>query len=175
MPRFSVIAAMDSNRGIGKNGTLPWGSEYPEDLKHFREVTMGHVLIMGRKTAESLPQRAFPLPGRTCVVVSSRPPGRRLEKLAGREFTVMPSLSDASNFALARDNFPIIIGGGSLYQQVLDADLVHTMYLTHLEKAYDCDTYFPQFNPSSWGQVELSERAGLTFSTLTLLNRNRSG
>ncbi|MDE6237489.1 MAG: dihydrofolate reductase [Muribaculaceae bacterium] len=130
------IVAMSRDGAIGKNGDLPW--HLPEDLRHFKELTMGHAVIMGRKTWESLPKR--PLPGRRNIVVSHNP-GYATE---GAE--TFASIEEAIE---ACDETPYIIGGASVYSAALP-------YLTHLDITLidatvdDADTFFPPLNDEEW-------------------------
>ena len=107
MNRLSIIVAMAKNRTIGMNNTLPW--RCPEDLKHFKALTMGHHMIMGRKTFDSIGK---PLPGRTTVIVT------RNKDLKMDGCTVTHSLQEAIA-ACAKDNEIFIVGGAELYTQAL--------------------------------------------------------
>lgn len=136
---ISIIVAMGKNRVIGKNGKLPW--HIPEDLKHFKKVTFGHAVIMGRKTFESIGR---PLPGRRNIIVtrnaSFRPAG----------VTVAHSVDEALSVAGAENAF--IIGGAELYQQSLDR--ADRLYLTLVEGEFDGDTFFPSFDLSAFQILE---------------------
>jgi len=139
--RISIIAAVANNRVIGLDSALPW--HLPADLRHFKRLTMGHHLLMGRKTFESLDG---PLPGRIIVVItrnsSYRPQGVHT---AG-------SLSDALERA-REDEEIFIAGGGEIYSQALP--LAHSMYLTQIRYDFRGDTFFPELDVSEW---ELTER-----------------
>lgn len=132
---ISLIAAMDRNRLIGRDNGLPW--HLPDDFKHFKTVTMGKPVIMGRKTFESIGK---PLPGRRNIVVS-----RSGFQANGVESVV--SIEQALVAAGAADEV-MIIGGANLYQQMIDC--AERMYLTHVDGEFDGDAWFPEFNQNDW-------------------------
>ena len=138
-PRLSIIVAMSRNRVIGAGGAIPW--HLPDELKRFRNITMGHHLIMGRKTWESIGR---PLPGRTSVVVT-RQAGYR-----GAGAIVTHSLDEA--ITACRDDEEIfVIGGAELYAQALPrADRI---YLTVVDADIEGDTWMPEFNASAWRET----------------------
>lgn len=139
---IALVAAMGRNRVIGQAGTMPW--HLPADLKHFRKLTRGHVVVMGRKTYESL---GGPLKGRTNVVLT------RTAGVACEGCHVVHSVQEA--LAYAEDLF--IIGGAELYRAMLPhAD---AMYLTQIDADFDGDTYFPEFSTDEWELVSASERS----------------
>ena len=144
-PNISLIVAMAKNRTIGINNTLPW--RCPEDLKHFKALTMGHHMIMGRKTFDSIGK---PLPGRTTVVVS-RNAGLKIEGCI-----VVNSLQ-AAIAACAGDSEIFIVGGADLYAQALP--LVHTLYITEIQQDVTGDAHFPAFYTSSWIEVTREVRS----------------
>lgn len=136
----SCIAAMAENRVIGAGGALPW--KLPSDLAHFRRVTMGHPVIMGRRTWESIGR---PLPGRLCVVITRRP-----------GYTLPPDVVRAASLedALERcrgEEEVFVIGGGEIFAQAIGlADRVH---LTVLHAEMPGDTFFPELDPGEWTLV----------------------
>ena len=134
--RLSIIAAMARNRVIGRDNRLPW--RLPADWRRFKRLTMGHHLIMGRKTFESIGR---PLPGRISIVLT----GRRSYAPAGVQ--VAASLEDALRLAQG-DNEVFVGGGAGVYRQTLD--LADRMYLTLLPDDFDGDTYFPRYDDSHW-------------------------
>ncbi len=138
-PRLTLIAAVARDRVIGINNTLPW--HLPEDLKHFREITRGHPVIMGRKTWESLPEAFRPLPGRLNVVIS------RQADYAAPGAQVVSSLEAA--LELAHDLPEIfVIGGEQLYALALpQAD---RLLLTEVEMDVAGDAWFPEFSRETW-------------------------
>ena len=144
-PNISLIVAMAKNRTIGINNTLPW--RCPEDLKHFKALTMGHHMIMGRKTFDSIGK---PLPGRTTVVVS-RNAGLQIEGCI-----VVNSLQQAIA-ACAGDNEIFVVGGAELYAQALP--LVHTLYITEIQQEVEGDAHFPALARNDWQEVAREVRS----------------
>jgi dihydrofolate reductase len=135
-PRVSLVVAMDRNRVIGHRGKIPW--HLSDDLKRFKALTMGHHIIMGRKTWESIGRA---LPGRTSVVITRDPAYRA----AGA--TAVASLAQA--LALAQDDSEaFVIGGAQIYRAALP--LARRIYLTQLQAEYPGDTFFPLLEPHEW-------------------------
>lgn len=136
---ISVIVAVAQNGVIGGDNTLLW--HISEDLRRFKSITLGHPVIMGRRTFESVGR---PLPGRTNVVVSRR------EDYAPEGVTVVRSLEDA--FALfPQEEEVFVTGGGQIYAQAMP--LADRLYLTTVGKDYEGDTRFPDWNRDEWQQV----------------------
>lgn len=138
-PLLSLITAMDSNRLIGKNNSLPW--HLPADLAFFKATTMGKPVIMGRKTFVSIGKA---LPGRQNIVVT------RDSNFDAPDSEVASSIDAA--IAIADDTEEVmLIGGASLYQQTIDvADII---YLTLIHHEFRGDTWFPEINPEFWKLV----------------------
>ena len=150
-----IIAAVAENMVIGQDGDIPW--HFPEDLKHFKEVTMGSPVVMGRGTYESLPEDFKPLPGRTNIVLtSSNPDYKESVKIAN-------SLDEAWQIASEKGEKVYIIGGASVYEQTLDS--ADKMILTEIHEEYEGDTYFPEFDEEKWKEVERKDREELSFVT----------
>lgn len=146
---LSLIAAVANNRAIGNDGRLLW--HLPEDMRHFRQMTSGKTVIMGRKTWESLPPPFRPLPQRNNIVVSHNP------DYVADGARVATSLEDA--LALAGDDDEVfVIGGGALYRQTLP--LAERLYLTEVAVDGIGDTFFPGISPAEWREV--SRRGGLS-------------
>jgi dihydrofolate reductase len=145
MARLSLIVAMAENRVIGACGALPW--HLSSDLKRFRALTMGHHIIMGRKTYDSIGR---PLPGRKMIVVT------RQRDFSAPEVTTAHSVEAAIDLA-RNDEEAFVIGGAALYGAALDR--VDRIYLTQVHAAIDGDTFFPDIDLSRWRLVEKSERA----------------
>jgi dihydrofolate reductase len=141
----SIVVAQGSNRVIGAGGALPW--HLPSDMRRFRELTMGHAVVMGRKTYESIPAKFRPLPGRRNLVISSNP-----ECAPGEEVEVFPSLEAALQ---ACDGTCFVIGGGQLYAEA--ARLADRCYVTDVDAAPDGDAFFPELAEEEWRCVEESE------------------
>lgn len=137
--KLAIIVAMARNRTIGINNTLPW--RIPADLKRFKSLTMGHHLIMGRKTFDSIGK---PLPGRTTVVVT------RNDALKIEGCIMAHSLEEAIK-ACAGDDEIFIVGGAELY--ALAMPLVDTIYLTEINRDVAGDTYFLEFDKTQWQEL----------------------
>ena len=130
---------MDLDRGIGLENRLPW--HLPADLQHFKKITMGKPIVMGRKTFDSIGK---PLPGRRNVVITKN----REWKCAGVE--VVYSVDEMVN--LLRDEKEVmIIGGASFYQQLLSK--VARLYLTIVQDTFKVDAYFPEYDCSQWKEI----------------------
>ena len=137
---------MARNRVIGRNNALPW--RLPADLAHFKKVTMGHPIVMGRKTHESIGKA---LPGRKNIVVT------RNRSYIAAGCTVVTSLEEAWKAASDADEV-CVIGGSSLFEETLPiADVIH---LTEVEADVEGDTYFPDFDRGEWHETEIA-RQGL--------------
>ena len=137
--KLAIIVAMARNRTIGINNTLPW--RIPADLKRFKSLTMGHHLIMGRKTFDSIGK---PLPGRTTVVVT------RNQALRIEGCIMAYSLEDAIS-ACAGDDEIFIVGGAELY--ALAMPLVDIIYLTEIKQDVAGDAHFPEFDKKLWQEL----------------------
>ena len=136
--KIAMIAAMARDRVIGRDNAMPW--HLPADLAHFKQVTMGKPVLMGRRTFESIGR---PLPGRRNLVISRNPDYTP----AGVE--VFASV-EAALAALGEVPEVMIIGGGRLYAQLLErADV---LYLTHIDLAVEGDTHFPDYRVYAWAQ-----------------------
>ncbi len=140
----SLIVAMAQNRTIGVNNTLPW--RCPEDLKHFKTLTMGHHMIMGRKTFDSIGK---PLPGRTTVIVT------RNTELQIEGCLIAHSLPDAIKLC-ANDEEVFIVGGAEIYAQALP--LADTLYITEIRQEVAGDAHFPAFDSKAWQEVSREAR-----------------
>jgi dihydrofolate reductase len=138
-PRLTLIAAVAANGVIGRDNQLPW--RLPEDLKHFKALTMGHPMIMGRKTWESLPGK---LPGRPHIVVTRNPDYR-----AGGA-TVVASLEAAITAAGEADEV-FVIGGAELYGQALE--IADRLQLTEIAADFEGDTCFPDYRREAWKET----------------------
>lgn len=143
-----LVAALAKNRVIGNQGQIPW--DLPEDRERFKALTMGHIIVMGRRTYEEI---GFPLPGRTTYLVSS------VMREEGECITTVKSLQEAIEKAGDEDIF--ICGGAGLYKEALP--LAEGLYLTELEKEIVGDTFFPEFDKSEFQEVGREKRAGFDF------------
>ncbi len=159
---ISIIVAIGKNKAIGKNNELLW--RIPDDLKHFKELTFGHPVIMGRKTWGSLPEKFRPLPGRTNIVVT-----RNTDYKAGGA-EIANSLESALSAAERADgaNEILIIGGGEIYKEALT--FADRLYLTLVEDETLGDTFFPPYENIFVKKIseEKKDFNGLKYSWLTL-------
>lgn len=143
-PIIAAVVAIGKNRELGKDGKLLW--HIPDDLKRFKELTMGHPIIMGRKTFESIVGYiGGPLPGRTNIVVTHQDPEKYRERFSGDSVIVVPTLEEGIERARAeRGSEEIHIGGGAqLYEQALP--MIDKLYLTLIDAEGEADTFFPQY------------------------------
>lgn len=139
--QISLIVAMANQRVIGRKNQMPW--HLPADLRHFKTVTMGKPVIMGRKTFESIGR---PLPGRLNIVISRNPDW----SYEGVE--CVTSLPDALSLVTEQEEV-MIIGGGQLYKEALP--MANQLYLTHIElNVDDADTWFPDYSAFEWQCVD---------------------
>ncbi len=144
--KITLIAAVAENRVIGRDGGLPW--RLPEDLRRFKRRTQGHVVIMGRRTYESL---AAPLPNRPAIVVS------RSRDLDTGEATLANSLDEALDIARGRGEDEVfILGGSEIYAMALP--LADRLELTVVHAEVEGDTYFPEFDLAAWTITEDQRR-----------------
>jgi dihydrofolate reductase len=141
MPKISIIAAVADNYAIGKSNNLPW--HLPADLKHFKKLTTGHVVVMGKRTFESLP--SGPLPNRKNIVLTSV-----LSEGVNVGYFEADSLEDAIDLCEHEDEI-FIIGGATVYKQSLDK--VDKMYITWVHDNFAADTFFPQFDLENWTEI----------------------
>jgi len=148
MPRLIAIVAMSSNRVIGRDGKLPW--HFPEDLKFFKRTTLGHPILMGRTTFESIGR---PLPGRQNLVLS-----RTMEPLEG--ITVIREVAELHQIC-AEDSTVFVIGGAQVYGDLLPK--CDGLYLTWVEQAFEGDTFLPAFEDLFTLKEVIEKTADLEF------------
>lgn len=142
---ISIIAAIARNGIIGHHNRLAW--HLPADLKHFKRITMGKPMIMGRKTFESIGK---PLPGRTTIVVTTHP--NRLATRTQVAHTPKQALALGQNIAQSSGvNEVMIVGGACLYQAMLA--MVDRMYITRIHADIEGDTYFPEVHWDNWAEA----------------------
>jgi dihydrofolate reductase len=141
---LSLIVAMDRNRLIGRNNELPW--HLPADLKHFKTLTMGHHMIMGRKTFESIGR---PLPGRVSIVIT------RNREYVRPDIVIVHTLDEALA-ALPPRGESFIIGGSDVFRASLP--LADRLYVTVIEHEFDGDTFFPEIS-NEWREVSRQDHA----------------
>lgn len=150
---IALVAAVAQNNCIGKRGALPW--YLPEDLKHFKKLTLGHVVLMGRKTWDSIPEKFKPLPKRANVVITRQ----NLAVPAGVE--VYHTIPTALAAHAGKDIF--VIGGAEIYNQTFA--LSDTLYITEVHKPVEGDAFFPEFNKNEWQEIEREDHEGFSFVT----------
>jgi dihydrofolate reductase len=153
----TTIAAVGRNRAIGRDGSLPWRRDYPEDMRRFRDETVGHPVILGRVTHQSIIEaNGGPLEGRRHVVVSSD------HHFHSDTVRTVGSPASALNIALTEDDRAYVIGGESIYRALLP--LSNRLLLTEVPESPDADAFFPEWDTGAWELVETEEAAsGLVF------------
>ena len=143
--KVALIVAMDSERGIGKNNDLMW--HLPADMQFFRETTKGHIVVMGRKNYDSIPEKFRPLPGRLNVVLT------RNKDFTAPNCLVFHSIADCfEHFKNETERTIFIIGGGEIYKMALASENLSEMYITKIEGTFGADTFFPEFDENEWKQ-----------------------
>ena len=146
---ISLIVAAANNGTIGLNNDLPW--RLPADLKHFKKITTGHHIVMGRKTYESIGR---PLPNRTSVVIT------RNASFEAEGCKVVHSLSEAIQFVKqSTEEEAFLIGGAQLYELALAEKVVDKIYLTEVDAEVQGDTFFPKLATTEWKEVNRMEHA----------------
>lgn len=156
----TLVAAVAENGVIGKDGRMPW--HYPEDLRHFKELTMGHPVVMGRVTYEAVVDRLDgPLPGRTTVVLT-RDPGR--VEASSPDVRIATTVEEAIECAReVGTGETFVAGGASVYEQFLP--VADRMVLTEIHQSYDGDTTFPEWDAEEWTELERANHEELSFVT----------
>lgn len=152
-PTVILVAAVARNGVIGADGGMPW--HLPADLRRFKRITMGHPMVMGRKTFESMGA----LPGRRSIVVTRD----RTWRATGAE--VADSLDTALAMAAETDELIMVVGGGQIYAQAIDR--ADRLEITHLDRDAPGDTVFPAIDPGRWAVTGREEADGLAFVTYT--------
>ncbi|MXS85814.1 dihydrofolate reductase [Nitrosomonas sp. HPC101] len=165
IPRLAILAAVAANRVIGRNNSLPW--HLPADLKHFKQLTIGQIVVMGRRTYDSIGK---PLPGRTNVV------------LTRQHHPDVPGIITAHSIQEILDHFAqddrqiFIIGGADLYQQTLP--ICQHLYLTEIQQDFAGDTFFPEYDRADWQEISreihhVAEDSGMEYH-FVVLSRKQS-
>jgi dihydrofolate reductase len=145
---ISLIVAKSENNAIGKDNDLLW--HLPADMKYFRNTTMGHFVVMGRKTLESFDK---PLPGRTTIVVT------RNNHYRAEGCLTFHSISDAIKLGQEHKQKEIfVLGGAEIYKQALDQDLIDKMYITEVKAVFEnADAFFPEYDLLKWKETKREE------------------
>lgn len=151
MTRITLIAALGRNRVIGRDGQMPW--HLPEDLRHFKATTLGHPLLMGRRTFDSIGR---PLPGRRSIVITRSPDWHHPGVESAHSFPSALALAGPADEVF-------VIGGGEVYAAALP--FAHAMVLTEVDAEPEGDTYFPEWDPEQWSEVARVPGDGLAFVT----------
>lgn len=139
----SIIVAISENNGIGRDNDLLW--HLPSDMKFFRKTTLRHCVITGRKNYESIPEKYRPLAKRTNIVVT------RNANYKAEGAVVKNSLEEALEYAKSENESEVfIIGGGQIYKEAMGKNVIDKMYITHVAKSCDADTFFPEIELSNW-------------------------
>ncbi|MFC7401137.1 dihydrofolate reductase [Citricoccus sp. GCM10030269] len=156
--RIGMIWAQTTEGVIGADGGMPW--HVPEDLAHFKELTHGHPVIMGRRTWDSFPERFRPLPGRTNIVLSRNREAAEQMRQAGA--VVVPGFQEALDAAIEADGLDLIwvIGGATLFDQALDVATLAEV--TVIESTASGDTYAPALN-DQWTRTAVDQHEGYRF------------
>lgn len=151
---LAIIAAIAKNNCIGIKGKLPW--HIPEDLAHFKKLTEGKIVLMGKNTWESLPAKFRPLPNRTNVVIAGT-----------TEYAVPPRVevyATPEDALKAHPNEDIMVsGGGQIYAHFMKK--ADTLYITHVDRIVDGDIFFPPIDPTIWREVERENHDEFSFVT----------
>lgn len=141
--KVALIVAMDLERGIGKDNDLMW--DLPTDMQFFKDTTSGQIVVLGRKNYESIPEKYRPLPNRENAVLT------RNKSYQAEGAKIYHSLSEClKSYSAEEERTIFIIGGGEIYRQALELDVVDEMYITHINKKYNADTFFPEFEIKNW-------------------------
>lgn len=169
-PHLSILVAMAQNRVIGKDNALPW--RLPPDLKRFKMLTMGHPIIMGRKTYESIGK---PLPGRTCIIVTHQP-GYKAEGAIVVNSVAGALKACRKNTDTDRGAENFVIGGTEIFRQTLP--LCDRLYITEIRRDFEGDVRFPEFNQDEWLEASrekhrLAEDNGLEYHFVVLDRKTR--
>lgn len=151
---ITIVAAVARNGVIGVDGGLPW--RLPDDLRRFKELTLGHVLVMGRKTYESI---GHPLPGRATIVVTRNPSWDS----GSAEVRVAGSVSEAIDAAASPEREVFVVGGGEVYAEALP--LADRLELTWVDAEPEGDTTFPEVDWSTWRELRREVGDGVAYVT----------
>lgn len=149
-----IIAAVAQNNCIGQENKLPW--HIPEDLKNFKRLTTNKIVLMGRKTWESIPEKFRPLPQRTNIVIS-----RQKNLIVPNGVQLFSSIDEAISAHQNEEVF--VIGGAEIYNQAMP--LASRLFITEVNKIVAGDTFFPAIDSSRWREVNREAQAGFSFVT----------
>ena len=162
MTKFSLIVAMDREHGIGKNNDLMW--HLPRDMRFFKSTTEKHVVIMGRKNYDSIPEKYRPLSNRQNVIITRNKAFKAINCL------VFHTVDEALNHFVNDEREVFIIGGGEIYKIAMNLEGLNKMYITNVDGVFNADTFFPSFDNTMWEKEkimsqEFDEKHQFTFNT----------
>jgi len=161
-----IVVAVSENNAIGKDGEIPW--KISDDLKRFKELTMGYPCIMGSKTYESIPDQFKPLPGRENIVLTRR------EDYAPEGVTIMHSFEDAIEYCEDKHAEKIaIIGGARVYEEGMK--IADHIELTRIHKNFDGDAFFPEIDETEWELVAQEDKVDEKVGSYSYLTYRRRG
>jgi dihydrofolate reductase len=147
---ISLVAAVATNRVIGKDNDLPW--RLPDDMKFFMETTINHFVVMGRKSYEALPPKFKPLPNRVNIIIT-----RQTDYQAGN-CIITGTIEEALKYAETHNQREVfIIGGGNIFTQAMP--LADKLYLTEVKASIEGDTFFPEYDHSQWREISRQQHA----------------
>jgi dihydrofolate reductase len=165
---FSIIVCIDKNRGIAKNGRIPW--HIAEDMKFFRETTSNQIVIMGRKTWDTLAPKFRPLPNRWNIVISQSLTNLQYESKPVLAPIITLNLDEALLKCQDSSKKVFVMGGASIYTQALQHPQCEELIITELMQDYDCDVFFPEFK-SNWEQNKIILEQP-TFKIISYIRKN---
>jgi dihydrofolate reductase len=142
MMKIALIAAMDAERGIGRNNDLMWN--LPNDMQFFKATTEGHIVVMGRKNYDSIPARYRPLPKRVNCILS------RSNNFSAKDCLVFHDLPSCLRQFKEDTRTLFVIGGGEIYRLALEELELSEIYLTKIDGVFGADTFFPEFDENEW-------------------------
>ena len=146
--KYTIVVAVGKHREIGANNDLLW--RLPRDMKFFKETTMGHTVVMGRKNWESIPEKFRPLPGRKNIVIT------RNKDYQAQGATVIHDLEEIAQHLPEDESTCFIIGGAQIYQLALETNIIDEMYITHVHQTFEiADSYFPFVDWEAWEEEEI--------------------
>ena len=161
--KYTIVAAISDNNVIGIDNKLPW--YYPEDLKRFKEMTLNHPVVMGRKTYQSIKKQiGGPLPQRQNIVLT------RNQDFNAEGVEIVHSLEEICSLLNNQDNYStaFIIGGQNVYEQTLP--FVDRLEITHIHKVFKGDSFFPEINSNQWKKENSKDFLKYSFVTYSRKN-----
>lgn len=157
---IALIAAISKNGIIGKENALPW--YLPEDLKHFKMLTTGKIVLMGRKTFESILKRlGKPLPNRTNVIITRQGLALNDPRLSLGDVKIYSSIDEALTHHAGEEI--MVAGGGEIFRQTIAR--ADKLYITEVDQTVKGDVYFPRIDPRIWKETERETHTGFSFVT----------